>query len=189
MKALLDKLSTEMNRVNPRGFARFNQGISQEEINKKLKGFPISASDFNEVLELLKWRNGGLTCSGDGLEVVFIPGYMLLNLDEIITHYEQFNDFPEVSGKYWIPFLNDFSDGFYYYDIRDKSIIHLITQVPEGERYKSMMDFLTVVYTCYRDNIYFLDQSNYLESDFKNEGAIVSSYSETFILGDEEIGL
>lgn len=173
MKDILEKLTVEMNRVNPQGFARFNKGITPQEIDETLKGFPIPREKFTEVLELLQWRNGGLECGGRGFSVSLMPGLMLYSLREIVERYSLTKCSP-ACGKNLIPFTNDGSTGSHYYDIRDKTIVYDMGQIP-SVHYRSMTGFLNKIYECYRDNIYFMDEEGFLNTDFKKQGKIFSS--------------
>lgn len=173
MKNILEKLTVEMTRVNPQGFARFNNGITSKEIDETLKRFPIPREKFSEVLELLQWRNGGLECGGGGFSVFLMPGYMLCSLREIIDLYSLSKHIPGC-GKNLIPFTSDASSGSHYYDIRDKTVVYDMLQIP-SIRYKSITGFLNKIYECYRDNIYFMDEENFLNTDFKKQGEIFSS--------------
>lgn len=177
MKELLEKLTSEMSRVNPLGFARFNKGILSGAINDLLRTFPVSREDFSEVLQLLEWRNGGLECAGGGVDVVIFPGNMLESLNEIIEHYSLTKQIPE-AGKKLIPFINDFSNGTFYYDTRSKKVVHLVPDSLEIVRYKSMEDFLSAIYQCYRENVYFLNDDKILDCDETKATQIFDSIKE-----------
>lgn len=174
MRDILEKLTFEMNRVNPEGFARFNQGILAQEIDKVLMGFPISSKEFIEVLELLQWRNGGLACTGGGVDVVIMPGFMLLSLEEIVSFYDLTKITPRC-GNDLIPFTNDCSSGYHYYDIRNKSIVYNMPEDPGITRYISMLDFLNAIYRCYKEDIFFLRKDGCLIADYERKENIFSS--------------
>ncbi len=172
MKDILEKLTIEMTRVNPQGFAKFNKGITSDAINGLLKGFPIHRDKFTEVLNLLQWRNGGLECMGGGVDVSFIPGYMLLSLHEIVDYYA-FTQCVPWCGKNLIRFLSDDSSGGYHYDIRNQNIVHTMPEF-SPIRYKSMTGFLNAIYECYKDNVFYLQEDGMLTSNYEKENEAFS---------------
>ena len=108
----------------------------------------------------------------------FLPGYRLMQIDEIIDTYEQ-------NFKTWsqyddiIPFLTDYSGCYYAYTINnDKECIVMILDGVVERVHSKISDFWDTIIAFYDEGVYFLDEDGYLSYDFEKEGEVGKKYNK-----------
>lgn len=107
----------------------------------------------------------------------FLPGYRLMQADEIIEIYERdFKDCSEYDAI--IPFLADYSGCYYAYARdKDRECIVLIGDGEIDEIHFSAEDFWTTVIAFYDEGVYFLDDDGYLDYDLEKESEVGEKYN------------
>lgn len=125
-------------------------------------------------------------CNGTKYEVSeqiyfdFLPGYRLMQADEIIDSYEQtFKECTEYDLV--IPFLTDYSSCYYAYakDNNRECIVYISEGDLEDleEMHFDVDDFWETVIAFYDEGVYFLDEDGYLDYDLKKEGEVGAKYN------------
>lgn len=101
----------------------------------------------------------------------FLPGYRLMQIDEITELGEAFScpDFDTI-----IPFLADYSGSYYAY--ADGQIV-LITDGDIDVLHASADDFRKTIIAFYDEGAYFLDEDGYLDYDLDKESEIAEKYN------------
>ncbi len=108
----------------------------------------------------------------------FLPGYRLMQVDEILDSYEQtFKSCSEYDII--IPFLTDYSECYYAYAInKGKECIILLTDEGIELLHSKISDFWETIVAFYDENVYFLDEDGYLSYDYEMEGEIGKKYNK-----------
>ena len=109
----------------------------------------------------------------------FLPGYRLMQVDEILDSYEQtFKNLSEYDKI--IPFLTDYSGSYYAYAVnKGKECIVLYDKEGTIELMHSKInDFWDTMVAFYDENVYFLDEDGYLSYDYEREGDIGKKYNK-----------
>ncbi len=108
----------------------------------------------------------------------FLPGYRLMQVDEIIESYEQtFKSCLECDKI--IPFLADYSGCYYAYAInKGKECIVLFTDEGIDLIHSNISDFWDTIVAFYDENVYFLDEDGFLSYDYEMEGNIGKKYNK-----------
>lgn len=129
-------------------------------------------------------------CNGTSPEISeqiyfdFLPGYRLMQADEIIDcadeitdwYKQAFKDCPEYDPI--IPFLTDYSGSYYAYTKNNnRECVVLITDGDLGEIHFDVADFWKTVIAFYDEGVYFLDEDGYLDYDFEKEGEVGEKYN------------
>lgn len=132
---------------------------------------------FSEIPSLFEEIYGN--CNGTVREIEeqeyfdFLPGYRLLQIDEIIEIYESdFKSCPDFDTI--IPFLADYSGSCYAY--ADNQIV-LITDGEIDVLHASVEDFWETIIAFYDEGVYFLDEDGYLDYDLDKQSEIGEKYN------------
>ncbi len=106
----------------------------------------------------------------------FLPGYRLMQIDEVLTRYEQ--EFVGTEFEMCIPFLKDFSSSYYACQVCDKGErIIFISEDGVEVVHDSVDDFWDTVIAFYDEGVYFLDDDGYLSYDYEKEGDVGQKYN------------
>ena len=141
---------------------------------KWLKHFDYLPGFFEEIYSI---------CNGTDAEIEeqvyfdFIPGFRLMQIDEIIQKYEkEFKNCQEF--KLVIPFLTDYGD-FYYAYVKREDIESIAYISDEGMEivHNDISSFWKTIIAFYDENVYYLDEDGYLSYDFDKEGEIGRKYN------------
>lgn len=108
----------------------------------------------------------------------FLPGYRLMQIDEILNSYEQtFKNWSEYDII--IPFLTDYSGCYYAYAVNnDKECIVFLADGGLELIHSEINDFWNTIVAFYDENVYFLDEDGYLSYDYEKEGEIGRKYNK-----------
>ncbi len=108
----------------------------------------------------------------------FLPGYRLMQVDEILDSYEKtFKSCSEYDII--IPFLTDYSECYYAYAVnKGKERIILLTDEGIELLHSKISDFWETIVAFYDENVYFLDEDGYLSYDYEMEGKIGKKYNK-----------
>lgn len=115
------------------------------------------------------------SCNGTNAEIKeqmffdFLPGYRLMQIDDIIEIYE--NDFKNrPKFDIVIPFLADYSGCYYAYAKEDgRECVVLIADGDLDVIHSTVDDFWKTVLAFYDEGVYFLDEDGYLDYDLEKE--------------------
>ena len=115
----------------------------------------------------------------------FLPGYRLMQLDEIISCYE--NEFKRTEFWMCIPFMKDYSSSYYTYAVSDKNeCIILISDGCSDIIHDSVDKFWDTIIAFYDEDVYYLDEDGYLSYDFEKEGIVGRKYNPGVAYWSEE---
>lgn len=155
------------------GFTASLEAPKAEVEAKWIEHFDALPDLFKEIYEV---------CDGTSPEIEeqafwdFLPGYRLMQADEVIAQYEQ-----EFAGTEWemcIPFLTDYASSYYAYAVADEGeCIVLISEDGVETLHASVDDFWDTVIAFYDEGVYFLDEDGYLSYDFEKEGEVGQKYN------------
>lgn len=108
----------------------------------------------------------------------FLPGYRLMQVDEIIENDEQnFKNWSEYDKI--IPFLTDYSGCYYAYaKNNDKECIVLLADGGLEQIHSEIDNFWITIIAFYDEGVYFLDEDGYLSYDFEKEGEVGKKYNK-----------
>lgn len=159
-----------------KGYVKSLEPADKDFQKKWLKHFSDIPAFFEEIYS---------ACNGTDPEISeqiyfdFLPGFRLMQVDEIIDSdsYEQaFKDFPEYDPV--IPFLTDYSDGYYAYARHDdRECVVLYIEGDLGEIHFEADDFWKTVIAFYDEGVYFLDEDGFLDYDFEKKDEIGQKYN------------
>ena len=141
---------------------------------KWLKHFGYLPRFFEEIYNVC---NGTYAEIEEQVYFDFIPGFRLMQIDEIIQKYqEEFKNCREF--ELIIPFLADYGD-FYYAYVRRKGIESIAYISDEGMEiiHNDISSFWKTIIAFYDENVYYLDEDGYLSYDFEREGEIGRKYN------------
>ena len=110
-----------------------------------------------------------------------------MQIDEIIAIYKQ--NFRKCSQyDKIIPFLTDYSSGYYAYAINnDKECVVTIVDGVVEQMHSKVSDFWATIIAFYDEGVYFLDEDGYLLYDFEKEGEIGKNIIKIQIIGDNKL--
>lgn len=115
----------------------------------------------------------------------FLPGYRLMQLDEVIENHKQNNKDnikEDLEYDLIIPFLTDYAGSYYLYAIKDnKEHILLYTDGIFEKMHSSIDDFWNTIIAFYEEKVYFLDEDGFLSYDFDKEGEIGKKYNKDIL--------
>lgn len=112
----------------------------------------------------------------------FLPGYRLMQIDEIIESCESgLNNCPEFDTV--IPFLADYSGSCYA--CADNQIV-LIADGEIDVLHASVEDFWKTIIAFYDEGVYFLDDDGYLDYDLDKESEIGEKYNPEISFWSED---
>lgn len=108
----------------------------------------------------------------------FLPGFRLMQVDEIINRYEK--EFKNcIDCEITIPFLNDYASCYYMY-AKNKDKEYIVYATPEDgivEVHSSINDFWNTIIAFYDEGVYYLDRDGYLSYDFEMEERVGKKYN------------
>ncbi len=141
---------------------------------KWLKHFSLLPDFFKEIYSIC---NGTKPEINEQIFFDFIPGFRLMQVDEIIEKYEkEFIDNTEF--KIIIPFLADYASNYYAYAIKNDIEYIVFVEDYEIEIIHSDIDsFWKTIIAFYDEDVYYLDEDGYLSYDFGKEGDIGRKYN------------
>lgn len=107
----------------------------------------------------------------------FLPGFRLMQVDEIMKLHQQEQMFG-LEYETTIPFLADYAGCYYgYAKINNKECIVLITEEGIEILHEEISLFWKTVIAFYEEDVYFLDEEGFLSYDFEKEGDIGQKYN------------
>lgn len=170
------KMFLEKSEELRKGYSKSLEPADKDFQKKWLEHFSDIPAFFEEIYS---------ACNGTDPEISeqnyfdFLPGYRLMQIDEIINSesYEQiFLDFPEYAPV--IPFLTDYSGCYYAYaKNNNRECVVLYADGDLEEIYYDVDDFWKTVIAFYDEGVYFLDEDGYLDYDFEKEGEVGAKYN------------
>lgn len=107
----------------------------------------------------------------------FLPGFRLMQIDEILEAYEnEFKDCEDFDAV--IPFLADYDGGYYAYAEKDGTECIIIISEEGMEIIHADIDsFWKTIIAFYDEGVYSLDEDGFLSYDFDAEGEIGEKYN------------
>ncbi|MDE7424767.1 MAG: hypothetical protein K2N51_13940 [Lachnospiraceae bacterium] len=156
------------------GYIKSLDNVDLNFKDKWLEHFELIPNFFEEIYSV---------CNGTKLEISeqiffdFLPGFRLMQVDEVIEKYEKeyknCSEFDKV-----IPFLAD-NAGCYYAYARKKDIECIILASYEGMEiiHSDIYLFWKTIIAFYDEGVYFLDEDGFLSYDFEMEGDIGRRYN------------
>ena len=153
------------------------ESLDEADLNFKTKWldhFDFIPNFFEEIYSI---------CNGTKPEILeqvffdFLPGFRLMQVDEIIAKHEnEFNNW--LSYDDVIPFLTDYASCYYAY-VRNagKECIALVSDEGLELLHSSIKDFWNTIIAFYDEGVYFLDEEGYLSYDFEMEGKVGRKYN------------
>ena len=157
------------------GYVKSLEKVDVNFKEKWLEHFSIVPTFFDEIYS---------NCNGTKQDIPeqiffdFLPGYRLMQVDEILDSYEKtFKNCVEYDVI--IPFLTDYSGCYYAYAVANgrESIVLLIDGVLEMI-HSQISDFGDTIVAFYDEKVYFLDEYGYLSYDYEKEGEIGKKYNK-----------
>lgn len=149
---------------------------------KWMEHFDVLPTLFKEIYEV---------CDGTSPSIEeqvlwdFLPGYRLMQEDEIITSYE--HEFAGTEFDMCIPFMTDCSGNYYTYAVSDNAeCIILIAEGCAEIIHVSVEHFWDTVIAFYDEGVYYLDEDGYLSYDFEKEGLVGRKYNPGIVYWGEE---
>lgn len=158
-----------------KGYVESLEPADKDFQKKWLEHFSYIPSLFEEIYTACNGTNQDIS---EQIYFDFLPGYRLMQVDEIIDTYEQdFKECPEYDQV--IPFLTDYSSCYYAYaKDNNRECIVLISEGDLEEMHFELDDFWKTVIAFYDEGVYFLDEDGYLSYDFEKEGEVGEKYNE-----------
>lgn len=168
-KAFLSK-SEELRK----GYAASLEPADKDFQKKWLEHFSYIPLFFEEIYTAC---NGTKQNVSEQIYFDFLPGYRLMQADEIIDIYEQ--DFKECSEyDLVIPFLTDYSGSYYAYaKDNHRECVVLIIDGDLEEIHFDVVDYWKTVIAFYDEGVYFLDEDGYLDYDLEKESEAGEKYN------------
>ena len=157
-----------------KGYVKSLETVDVNFGKKWLKHFAYVPTFFEEIYSV---------CNGTKQDISeqnffdFLPGYRLMQVDEILDSYEQtFKRLSEYDKI--IPFLTDYAGCYYAYAINkgEESIV-LLTDEGIEVIHSTISDFWDTIVAFYDENVYFLDEDGYLSYDYEMEGEVGKRYN------------
>lgn len=135
-------------------------------------GEPVMTDDMPESLEsvysVVSGTKGNIK---DRTLMDLIPGYRLININELKNETKSFHDLYKHLDNF-TPFMADFSSAYVVINEKDGSIYRVSPDYEETKVACNLDKFWETVYKCYESNAYYLDSDGYLDYDFDKEGQI-----------------
>lgn len=156
------------------GYIKSLDNVDMNFKDKWLEHFEWIPKFFEEIYSV---------CNGTRLEISeqiffdFLPGFRLMQVDEVIEKYEK--EYKSCSEfDIVIPFLTDYA-GCYYAYARKKDIECVILVSNEGMEiiHSDIGSFWKTIIAFYDEGVYFLDKDGFLSYDFEMEGDIGKKYN------------
>lgn len=156
------------------GYIKSLDNVDMNFKDKWLEHFEWIPKFFEEIYSV---------CNGTKVEISeqiffdFLPGFRLMQVDEVIEKYEK--EYKSCSEfDIVIPFLTDYA-GCYYAYARKKDIECLILVSNEGMEiiHSDIGSFWKTIIAFYDEGVYFLDKDGFLSYDFEMEGDIGRKYN------------
>ena len=141
---------------------------------KWLKHFGFLPNFFKEIYSVC---NGTKPEINEQVFFDFIPGFRLMQVDEIIEKYEK-EFINNIEFKIIIPFLADYASNYYAYAI--KSDIGCIVLVEDDEIeiiHYDISSFWKTIIAFYDEDVNYLDEDGYLSYDFEKECYVGRKYN------------
>lgn len=167
-----------------KGYEKSLEPADKDFSKKWLEHFSYIPPFFEELYSAC---NGTKPDISEQIYFDFLPGYRLMQVDEVIDSYE--STFKECVEYYnpLIPFLTDYSGCYYAYaKDNDRECIVLIEEGEIGEIHYNIDDFWETVIAFYDEGVYFLDEDGYLSYDFEKESEVGEKYNEKISYWKEE---
>ena len=157
------------------GYVKSLETVDENFSEKWLKHFSYIPTFFEKIYSVC---NGTRQDISEQKFFDFLPGYRLMQVDEILSYYEQtFKSFSEYDKI--IPFLTDYSRCCYAYAVnKGKECIVLLTDEGIELIHSKISDFWDTIVAFYDENVYFLDEDGYLSYDYDMEGEIGKKYNK-----------
>lgn len=155
----------------------YKESLDEADLNfekKWLEHFNYIPNFFKEIYSVC---NGSKAEISEQIFFDFLPGFRLMQVDEIINQYE--NKFSGLSiYDDIIPFLTDYASCYYAYVRNDgKEYIVLVSEEGVELIHSSIDDFWNTIIAFYDEGVYFLDEDGYLSYDFEMEGEVGKKYN------------
>lgn len=139
----------------------------------KLIGCNLKVPDI--FSEIYSFCNGTIRDISEQIYFDFLPGYRLMQLDEVIGLIDtDCEDYDAV-----IPFLEDYAGNHYACALKDES--EKILLITDGEAeiiHNSFEDFWKTVIAFYDEGVYYTDEDGFLSYNFDREGEVGAKYNE-----------
>ncbi|MCF6346348.1 MAG: SMI1/KNR4 family protein [Thiomicrorhabdus sp.] len=146
------------------------KGVRREVIKQKLSASFEQVEDIPEIYFEIYELIGGTPREIQNQKLMdFIPGYYLITLDELPSLIEKFYWKPS-----YFPILSNYSSDFVCFSTNEANGIFLAAHdEPEIEKiHNNSLDFAQTILEFYQQNVYFLDEDGYLESNDDKEDEI-----------------
>ncbi len=135
----------------------------------------------NELVELYKICQGSAIKTGDKLDDFhFFPGFYFIPIERAIFFYNNYKD-DKRWNKNWFPIFANGGGDFYCVNCSDEDkspIIEFMLDYDIEVVHESVTNMLKTIDTCYKNEIYYLDDENYLEMDYDKEEIIRKKINE-----------
>lgn len=157
----------------------YSNSLEVVDVNYKKKWLEYFEKDipifFEDIYSICNGTKGDIS---EQVFFDFIPGYRLMQVDEILTIYEErFKGL--MDNRIIIPFLTDYSGCYYAYTANEKKEgIVLVSNEGIELIHSEIKDFWNTIIAFYDEKVYFLDEEGYLSYDFDKEGEIGKKYNE-----------
>ena len=157
------------------GYSKSLEPVDVDFSVKWLEHFEYIPDFFAEIYNVC---NGTKQDVSEQIFFDFLPGYRLMQVDEILDCYEQIlKKYPEYDKI--IPFLMDYSGCYYAYAVnKGKECIVLLTNEGLELIHSDISNFWDTIMAFYDENVYFLDEDGYLSYDYDMEGKIGKKYNK-----------
>jgi len=144
-----------------------------------VKALPEIPALFSEIYSFC---NGTKRNVSEQIYFDFLPGYRLMQLDEIIALIDiESGEFEAV-----IPFLEDYAGNYYACVLDDEAVkIALITDGQAEVIHNSVESFWNTIIAFYDEGVYCTDEDGFLSYDFDREGEVGAKYNEGILYWTE----
>lgn len=156
------------------GYLKSLEAVDLNFSIKWLEHFAYIPTFFEEIYSVC---NGTKKNISEQIYFDFLPGYRLMQVDEILNSYEMKFKRCLVYEKI-IPFLTDYSGCYYAYAInKGKECIVLLTDEGIELLHSEISNFWDTILAFYDENVYYLDEDGFLSYDYEKEGEIGKKYN------------
>lgn len=138
-----------------------------------LAKFKENMTDISEMfVDIYSISNGTESDINEQRFFDFIPGFRLMQLEEVINNYKKMSLISELYDII-VPFLIDYAGCYFAYGKKEKveNIIYISEDGIEVV-HSSVKDFWITINAFYDEKVFFLDEDGYLAYDFELEGII-----------------
>ncbi|GBE92369.1 SMI1/KNR4 family protein [Nostoc cycadae] len=168
----LDRVVNWLQRHKPLYASALQTGLSDEEIEEKVKDLPFRLT--REVYELYQWRNGMIDEDSS-----FFYNYRFLPLEEAVEVQKiVLDNYGFVLPFGWFPIFEFENDGFAIIgaeEITENSPILNYT-LRDEIRYSSLTNMMQCIAECYETGAYYIDESG----DFKKDAILANSILQKY---------